>query len=63
MDYADKLKSVPELETKDIQCPNCKSKKYHIHGRIEKGKGKDPVQVYYYECDNFQCKKIFIKKD
>lgn len=37
--------------------------KYRVHGKIVAGKDPGSVEASYYECDNKECKKIFIRKN
>lgn len=51
------------IEATSDECPNCKSKKYRVHGKVVTGSESGNVEIYYYECDNIKCRKIFIKKN
>lgn len=44
-------------------CPHCGSKKYHVHGKVERNKETGKTEISYYECDNIVCKKVFIKNE
>lgn len=51
------------IETNNKDCPYCGSKKYHVHGQVERNIKTGKSEVSYFECDNIVCKKIFIRKE
>lgn len=51
------------FETKDKNCPYCGSKRYHVHGKVEKNINTGKTEISYFECDNIVCKKVFIRKE
>jgi hypothetical protein len=51
------------FETKAENCPYCGSKRYHVHGKVEKNNITGKTEVSYFECDNIVCKKVFIRKE
>jgi hypothetical protein len=55
---SDDLSNEKAEETKDINL-----KKYNVHGKVEKDRESDKIEVSYYECDRIICNRIIIKKE